>query len=309
VDDKATALQVQSPAIERRLQRLIEKNLELLLGVRFLRTEYVTGKVHNGRIDTLGLDENNTPVIIEYKRHSDENVINQGLFYLDWLLDHRAEFRLIVSETLGAEAAANIDWTQPRVICIAADFNRFDEHAVQQIRRNIDLVRYRHYGEDLLLLEKANGFWASAFISKLPVSEAGAAEPVAENELSERPEIAARQIFAEKLQRASPELAQLWQAVEDFMLGLGDDVERKQLKYYVAFRRLRNFATAEVHPVAKVISVFLKLDVSEVTFEEGFLRDVTEIGHFGTGDVEVSIRTEKNFEDAKPWIMKAYAAE
>ena len=50
-------------------------------GVTFLKTEYVTS---NGRrIDSLGIDENNCPVIFEYKRASNENVINQGLFYLD----------------------------------------------------------------------------------------------------------------------------------------------------------------------------------------------------------------------------------
>jgi RecB family endonuclease NucS len=56
--------------------------------VRFLASEHATGRVHGGRIDTLGLDENHAPVIIEYKRAINENVINQGLFYLDWLLDH-----------------------------------------------------------------------------------------------------------------------------------------------------------------------------------------------------------------------------
>ena len=80
---------------------LFEKNLEALLGVRFLATEYSTGPVHGGRIDTLGIDEDGTPVIIEYKRSINENVINQGLFYLDWLMDHRKEFQWLVLETLG----------------------------------------------------------------------------------------------------------------------------------------------------------------------------------------------------------------
>ena len=59
-----------SSDLEKPLQTLIEKNLEVLLGVRFLSTEYSTGKTHAGRIDTLGLDENNCPVILEYKRSS-----------------------------------------------------------------------------------------------------------------------------------------------------------------------------------------------------------------------------------------------
>jgi hypothetical protein len=41
-----------------------QKNLETFLGVGFLESEYTTGKTHGGRIDTLGLDENRRPVII-----------------------------------------------------------------------------------------------------------------------------------------------------------------------------------------------------------------------------------------------------
>ena len=77
--------------IEKSLQIFIEKNLEALLGVRLLASEFTTS--NGGRIDTLGLDENGCPVILEYKRSSNENVINQGLFYLDWLMDHRKDFQ------------------------------------------------------------------------------------------------------------------------------------------------------------------------------------------------------------------------
>ena len=82
--------------LEKSLQNLIERNLDPMLGIRLLGSEYATGRKHGGRVDTLGIDENSNPVIIEYKRATNENVINQGLFYLDWLLDHRAEFELLV---------------------------------------------------------------------------------------------------------------------------------------------------------------------------------------------------------------------
>ena len=83
------------------------------MGVRLLGSEYVTGKVHGGRIDTLGIDENAYPVIIEYKRAVNENVVSQGLYYLDWLLDHKAEFKLLVLEKFGAEAASKSNGQPP----------------------------------------------------------------------------------------------------------------------------------------------------------------------------------------------------
>jgi hypothetical protein len=106
--DSARELRAESVDIEKSLQALMEQHLESFLGVRFLATEYVTGKAHGGRIDTLGLDDNNCPVIIEYKRALNENVINQGLFYLDWLMDHQGEFTLQVLNAVDPGAGDDI---------------------------------------------------------------------------------------------------------------------------------------------------------------------------------------------------------
>lgn len=71
---KAAELQGDASDLEKPLQTLIEANLDALLGIRFLATEYSTGKTHGGRIDSLGIDENDCPVILEYKRSVGQNV-------------------------------------------------------------------------------------------------------------------------------------------------------------------------------------------------------------------------------------------
>ncbi|MEQ8985871.1 MAG: DUF91 domain-containing protein, partial [Deltaproteobacteria bacterium] len=149
-------LKAETVTLEKSLQSLIERHLDTLLGVLFLASEYSTGRKHGGRIDTLGIDENGCPVIIEYKRSLNENVINQGLYYLDWLLDHQAEFKLMVMERFDAEVASAIDWSSPRLLCVAGSFTKYDEHAVAQINRNIELIRYAHYGDELLMLDLVN---------------------------------------------------------------------------------------------------------------------------------------------------------
>jgi RecB family endonuclease NucS len=65
-DNQVSPVQGATETIEKSVQLLFEKNLEALLGVRFLASEFTT--THGGRIDTLGLDENGSPVILEYKR-------------------------------------------------------------------------------------------------------------------------------------------------------------------------------------------------------------------------------------------------
>jgi len=66
--------------LEKNLQKLFEENLEVLLNITFLSHEYSTS--FGGRIDTLGIDKNGSPCIIEYKKNQNDNVINQGLSYL-----------------------------------------------------------------------------------------------------------------------------------------------------------------------------------------------------------------------------------
>ena len=142
---------------ERGLQEFFEKHLLTLTGVEFLDSEYSTGQHHRRRIDTLGLDGAGRPVVVEYKRRQDENVINQGLDYLAWLEDHRAEFREIVREKLGEGRVRGIDFGAPRLLCIAGEFLRQDQIAAQNSRRRIELLRYRRYGDAYVALEWVYG--------------------------------------------------------------------------------------------------------------------------------------------------------
>jgi len=93
-------------------------------------------------MDTLGIDENGFPVIIEYKLDKNRTVINQGMFYMAWLRSHNAEFWKIVLEKLGRDIADSIDSSSIRLICIASDFTREDLGAYELMPDNIDLVRY-----------------------------------------------------------------------------------------------------------------------------------------------------------------------
>jgi len=297
--ERARELPSRSVAIERSLQQLLEKHLQEFLGVRFLASEYSTGKIHGGRIDTLGVDDDGFPVIIEYKRNSDENVINQGLFYLDWLMDHKAEFELLVLRQLGKEIADEIEWSSPRLLCIAGDFNKFDEYAVHQIPRNISLLRYRRYDEDLLLLELVN---ASRNTSNGSLPSKSSTSALLETG-KDKVDYAG---FADLLPLCSPELQNLWLSIDDYLKGLGDEVQAYQRKYYVAYRRLKNFAAVEVHPRAGFHVIFVKIDPSSIVLEQNFTRDVSNIGHYGTGDLEIRIRNIEDLERAKPLIVRSY---
>lgn len=272
--------------LEKELQTLIENNMETFFGVRFLKSEYA---ITNGRMDSIGIDENNSPVIFEYKRSTNENVINQGLFYLDWLLDHKADFKLLVIEKLGIQEAEKIDWSVPCVICIARDFTKYDVHAVNQMQRNIKLVSYRKYGSDLVLFEHLN----------TPI-----AKPVNQEIDSIDRKASAPPSHAEKLVTVSDEIKTLFQSICEYIESLGDDIVSNQLKYYIAYKKVQNFACVEVYN--KHINMFLKISPETVVLEKGFSRDVREIGHYGTGDLQVTVKNGADFEKAKALIERAY---
>jgi len=276
--------------MEKKLQVLIERHMETFLHIRFVASEYSTGKTHAGRIDTLGIDENFCPAIIEYKRNSNANVINQGLFYLDWLMDHKAEFELLVQKQFGQEVAEQLDWSAPRLLCIAEDFTRYDVHAIQQINRNIELIRYMFFGDDLLLLDLVN------VVSAKPQEE--------RDEEDTGPKQYTTQ--TEYLAKAAPGLKELYEAIRGYILDLGDDVQERVLKWYIAYKRLKNFATVQLQTGKNSLLMWLPLDPDIVTLEEGFSRDVRGIGHHGTGDLELTIRSLDDLERAKPLIQKSF---
>ncbi|WTT38413.1 hypothetical protein OG535_29240 [Kitasatospora sp. NBC_00085] len=61
-DGQDVELHGSTVALEVELQRRVEAGMERMLGIRFLASEYPTGPWHRGRVDSLGLDENNVPV-------------------------------------------------------------------------------------------------------------------------------------------------------------------------------------------------------------------------------------------------------
>jgi predicted transport protein len=267
------------------VQTLVESAMEAMLGVRFLATEYSTGPVHGGRIDSLGLDENGAPVIVEHKRATDPGVLSQGLFYMAWLMDHREEFQALVHDRLGAVAASRILWSAPRLICVAGGFTRYDLHAVREHRRSIELVRYTLFGKRHIALETVASVAAQRGPARRERASGG-------QSAAPRPRVAAT--------------AGLAAVLDEVLLGLGEGVTKVDRKQYRAYQRLRNFAC--VVPRQDKLLVHLRVAPSDVECVPGFTRDVRGLGPHGTGDLEVQLRSEHVVERALESFRRSYAA-
>ena len=110
--------------------------------------------------------------------------------------------------------------------------------------------------------------------------------------------------FAEWLPLLPAHLTELLSSLEDYVTSLGDDVQRKELRLYLAFKRLKNFATVVAQKNRLIL--YLHLNPKELGPLPSIGRDVSQQGHWGTGDLELSLTSQADLDTAKPLILMSY---
>lgn len=168
---------------------------------------------------------------------------------------------------------------------------------VQQINRNIELYQYKHYSDGFVLLDLVNTTTAQT----VHISEESNDTPTTGTNRNTRVKT-----VSDYLEQANTVLTDRFETLKAYMMALGDDVQTKILKHYIAFKRVKNFACVEIHPQTVKLLLYLKVKPDTITLEQGFTRDVANIGHYGTGDLEVVISNDEDIEKAKLLINKAY---
>jgi predicted transport protein len=113
---------------------------------------------------------------------------------------------------------------------------------------------------------------------------------------------------AESLAAAAPSLQDLYARTKEMLLALGDDVQFQEKKLYFAFRRIKNFACIIVQTKNECVTVYAKSADAKADETPGFTRDVTGIDHWGTGNVEITLRKLDDLERARPLLERSYEA-
>ena len=287
--------------LEKDLQTLIENNLITVFNCRFIASEFSTGAIHAGRIDTLALSEDNNPVIIEYKKVESSELITQSLFYLHWIQDHKGDFEIAAQKVLGNNI--EIDWSDIRVICIAPNYKKYDLHAVQVMGANIELWRYQLFSNQSLYLEEvfhnttSNTPVTLNQTAKNPVMVAAGKKAAITRNIGQY-------TLESHLQNKSKEVIELMEALQDMIMGLDDSIEEIPKKYYIAYKSTQNILTVEVR--LRNLKIYLKLKPEDIPVNTPNYRDVSNIGHHGIGDVEFTITNLNELIDTKPFIELAY---
>lgn len=249
---------------ERELQEYISNDIELFFGARLIKNEYMISffdaelsQQQTGRIDSLAIDENGAPVIIEYKLEQSSNLINQALYYLDWLRNNKRQFEL---EIKLFDDSIEIDWSNIRVICIAKSFNKYDYNAIRQIDANVELYKYQNYDQIFELIEvykKQQKFVKSKSSN---------------TESSKSVEV--------DLSKCSKEITNLYEELVNlFTEQYDEELTIKYLKNYIAFKTNKNILT--IVPQNSSLKIYTNNVKQECI---SLFEDVSLKGHWGTGN-------------------------
>jgi len=180
----------------------------------------------------LAIDSDGAPVIIEFKRNRDDNVINQSLSYLKWLKAQRPEFfQMLVLNKLGKDVADGIrlDWKNPRIICVAESFSQYDIDTVEMVQLRIELFKYRQYEQNLFSLEIVN-----VNDHKKNRMEVFQPIPVESN-------LAMINIMKEQA-GASHTTRSMFDELRERIMGFDENIVEKPGKRTIAYRLTKNFA-------------------------------------------------------------------
>jgi len=297
--DKVAPVAQTNFSTEKELQHLVEANLGAVFSCRLVASEFPTGAQHSGRIDTLAISEDNNPVIIEYKKVESSDLINQSLFYLSWIHDHRGDFEIAAQKSLGPKV--EVDWSDVRVICIAPNYRRYDLYAARVMGANLELWTYRLFANAVLYLEevlqKSEGVLEPGAGGKNPVM-------VTAGKKAAVTRATGTYTFEQHVHDAPSAIRELGVALNDFITGLDPSIEVAPKKFYVAYKTSQNLVCMEVQ--SKKILLYLKLDPKKVQGPKGISRDVSQVGHYGTGDLELTVSTPQQMDAVKPLIEMAY---
>ena len=305
---------------EKELQQLFESQLRALTGIDMLASEYQAGR--HRRIDTLGIDAQGCPVVIEYKRSQNESIINQGLHYLDWLKNHQADIELLVCDTPGIRSGRRININGAWLLCVARDFAEWDLSTAKEVNRRVELLRCRRFGEEHLILEwvygKGSSEPAAVVVKPTPYAEPvppPAPEPVKPvlphvqpRDVQPRPD-RPNYAICRGWRRADESLRELFAELETTLESFGNDVHILPRAKYIAFKCDYSRSLASVHFYAsdRYLLVKVPLDPDSVPLERGFMRDMRkEKWHPGPGNLGIKILDHEGLEKARPWLREAY---
>lgn len=296
-DKTLTPIRSNPFSVEKDIQNVVEHNLGELFGLEFVKSEM---SIVGFRLDTLCFDkENNSFVIVEYKKGTSYSVIDQGYTYLSILLNNKSDFILEYNETKGMNLKRDeIDWSQSRIIFVSPKFSDYQKNSINFKNVPFELWEITRFQNDTIGMNRIETN-SDVDINTTSTDEKNVVKRVSEEivKIDENYHI--------KGSSKRPEgIIELYFILKDRIMGLGTDVEIKFNKQTIGFRRNTVFTDLIIYN--KWIVVMLNLKKGELNDPLGLTEDISSKGHWGSGDYRITIKQEDELEYVISLIKQSY---
>ncbi|MFN4150089.1 MAG: DUF5655 domain-containing protein [Candidatus Sericytochromatia bacterium] len=270
--------------LEREIQSIFETNLQNIMGLLFVKSEFT---IKNKRIDTLAYDkQTNAFIIIEYKRDKNYSVVDQGLTYLNLMLQNKAEFILTYNETLKDTLhSKDVDWSQSRVAFVSPSFTENQISASDFKDFGIELWEVKQFENNTISInsiKKSNG--------------APSIKPLLENSANLKEVKESIKVYTEEdhYSSGSAYIIEIYEKFKAAILNLADNIEVLPQKYYIAFKKGSNISDIEIQK--KSLKIFINAKIGSLDDPKGIAKNVSNIGHRGNGDYQIQIENDNDLE-------------
>lgn len=271
--------------LEKEIQAIFESNLQNIMGLLFVKSEFT---IKNKRIDTLAYDkQTNAFIIIEYKRDKNYRVVDQGLTYLNLMLQNKAEFILTYNETLKDTLhSKDVDWSQSRVAFVSPSFTDDQISASDFKDFGIELWEIKQFENNTIRINT---------IKKS--SSAPSIKPLLENNDNLKEVKESIKVYTEEdhFNNGSDYIIELYEKLKSSILNLTDGIEILPRKCYIAFKN-RGANISDIEVQRKSLKIFINAKIGNLDDPKGLAKDVSNVGHMGNGDYQVQIENDKDLE-------------
>lgn len=282
--DQLTLIKEKPFKLEKEIQSIVEKNLQTLLGLDFIKTEFSIGSF---RIDSLAFDSDKKSfVIIEYKRDKNFSVIDQGYAYLSLMLNNKAEFILEYNESKSGTLKRNdVDWSQSKVLFVSPNFTTYQKEAINFKDLPIELWEIKRFTNDTLSFEQIVNRSSKESIKTVSNSETITT-------VSKEIKVYSEQ---DHLENIEDDLLNIYAEIKEFLLSVGEDITIYPKKKTIGFK-IGSKVFCDIVMQNKGIRLFLNAKKGTLKDPECITRDVSEVGHWGNGAYEVRFPLKSDTE-------------
>jgi len=271
--------------LEKDIQKVFEANMPAIMGLELVKSEFT---IKNKRIDTLAYDPQACAfIIIEYKRDKNISVVDQGFTYLSLMLENKADFIVEYNESLKKNMKReDIDWSQTRVAFVSTNFTDNQIQATNFKDIAIELWEVKQFDNDTIIINSVK-----------KSNSAESIKPLTQNKEALKKVIEEIKVYTEQdhISKTSELIAELYQKFRQGIIQLADDIEIKPKKMEIGFRKDGKVFT-DVCILKNSLKIWINLKKGKLDDPKKLAEDVSEKGHWGNGDYQIQVETDKDLE-------------